>query len=81
MLRGRDYSSLKIGTKLEGGDIQTCIHCGRTALRQEVYKKEWFTHSHYEGFSEDTGDPLILWDMCPDWKTALKINPGKTPLG
>jgi hypothetical protein len=65
MLRVRDYTRLTPGTKLEnGGEIQTCDHCGEPGLLEEVTGKKWFTHSETIGF-DFSGNPIVNWKSCP----------------
>src|SRR5712691_9983905 len=64
VLRVRDYTLLTPGTKFNGGDIQTCEHCGKPGLLEEVNGKKWFTHSETVGF-DSRGNPVMLWETCP----------------
>ena len=72
MLRVRDYTRLSPGTQFNGGDIQTCDHCGKAGLLEVVEGKKWFTHSETVGF-DSHGHPIMRWETCPP--LTPKINP------
>jgi hypothetical protein len=69
-----DYTRLPIGTKIDNGEIQTCPHCGKLGLLEEVDGKKWFTHSQARGFNSK-GSPQISWDMCPKLDIILRTTP------
>jgi hypothetical protein len=54
-----DYTRLKSGTKVDGGEIKLC---GLAGLAETSGTKEFFTHSQTTGLDE-SGAPMVKWVM------------------
>lgn len=63
-MRVNDYTELEVGAKIDNGEIQTCPHCGKNGLAEEVNGKMFFTHFQAVGF-DDVGLPEMKWEWCP----------------
>jgi hypothetical protein len=60
----RDFTKMPVGFKRDAGTVQTCTHCGKLGLREEIEGKEYFTHTETIGVNEE-GRPVFKWDTCP----------------
>ena len=62
-IKGKDYTKLPLGTKLQGGEIKTCPHCQRLGLELQQGAKTFY--SHIDAMEFDGPDFNTIHDMCP----------------
>jgi hypothetical protein len=59
-----DFQSMPIGTVLETGEIQTCPHCGKPGLKEQVNGMDFYTHAM--GWRPETIEiHHSILEMCP----------------
>jgi len=61
-MTSKDYTWLPVGTRIDGGEIEECSHCGRRGLLENIRGELVFTHTTAVGFKNG---PTLDWDICP----------------